>query len=162
MPQLEQPASLQRNRSGVFAGRVLLVEDDAITRFASELVFQELGLRVDTAEDAQSAMANMAKHAGLPWDLILSAEVFRHYKPDPQTYLGVADVFGVTPEQVMLVASHEDDLDAAAACGLQTAYVARPLEHGPGVQIKQGDLSRFTLAVSDFNDLADRLSSAPA
>ncbi len=107
-------------------------------------------------------LANMAKHAGLPWDLILSAEVFRHYKPDPQTYLGVADVFGVTPEQVMLVASHEDDLDAAAACGLQTAYVARPLEHGPGVQIKQGDLSRFTLAVSDFNDLADRLSSAPA
>jgi 2-haloacid dehalogenase len=107
-------------------------------------------------------LANMAKHAGLPWDLILSAEVFRHYKPDPQTYLGVADVFDVPPEQVMLVASHEDDLDAAAACGLQTAHVARPLEHGPDVQIKPGDLSRFTLAVSDFNDLADRLSSAPA
>ena len=68
LPQLEQPASLQRNRSGVFAGRVLLVEDDAITRFASELVFQELGLRVDTAEDAQSAMANMAKH---DYDLLL-------------------------------------------------------------------------------------------
>eukprot|EP00900_Chrysochromulina_parva_P007493 jgi/Chrpa1/16745/Chrysochromulina_OHIO_Genome00009434-RA len=68
LPQLEQPASLQRNRSGVFAGRVLLVEDDAITRFASELVFQELGLRVDTAEDAHSAMANLAKH---DYDLLL-------------------------------------------------------------------------------------------
>jgi 2-haloacid dehalogenase len=100
----------------------------------------------------------MAKHAGLPWDLILSAEVFRHYKPDPQTYLGVAEVFDVVPAQVMLVASHEDDLDAAAACGLQTAYVSRPLEHGTGVTIRQGDLSRFTLAAQDFHDLADRLT----
>ncbi len=105
-------------------------------------------------------LANMAKHAGLPWDLILSAEVFRHYKPDPQTYLGVAEVFDVAPEQVMLVACHEDDLDAAAACGLQTAYVSRPLEHGPGVQIPHGDLSRFTVSARDFNDLADRLSLA--
>ena len=103
-------------------------------------------------------LANMAKHSGLPWDLILSAEVFRHYKPDPETYLGVADVFDVAPAQVMLVASHEDDLDAAAACGLQTAYVSRPLEHGPGVNIQHGDLSRFTVAAQDFNDLADRLT----
>jgi len=103
-------------------------------------------------------LANMAKNAGLPWDLILSAEVFRHYKPDPQTYLGVAEVFDVTPAQVMLVASHEDDLDAAAACGLQTAHVSRPWELGPGVTIRHGDLSRFTLAAQDFNDLADRLT----
>jgi len=104
-------------------------------------------------------LANMAKHAGLPWDLILSAEVFRHYKPDPQTYLGVAEVFDVTPAQVMLVASHEDDLDAAADCGLQTAYVSRPMELGPGVRIQHGDLSRFTVAAQDFNDLADRLTN---
>jgi 2-haloacid dehalogenase len=90
--------------------------------------------------------------------LILSAEVFRHYKPDPQTYLGVADVFDVAPAQVMLVASHEDDLDAAAACGLQTAYVSRPMELGPGVRIEHGDLSRFTVSAQDFNDLADRLT----
>ena len=105
-----------------------------------------------------SLLAHMAKHAGLPWDLILSAEVFRHYKPDPQTYLGVAEVFDVTPAQVMLVASHEDDLDAAASCGLQTAYVSRPMELGPGVSIRQGDLSRFTVAAKDFHDLADRLA----
>jgi 2-haloacid dehalogenase len=104
-----------------------------------------------------SLLTHMAKHAGLPWDLILSAEVFRHYKPDPQTYLGVADVFDVAPTQVMLVASHEDDLDAAAACGLQTAHVSRPLELGPGVTMQHGDLSRFTVAAQDFNDLADRL-----
>ncbi len=84
--------------------------------------------------------------------------MFRHYKPDPQTYLGVAEVFDVTPAQVMLVASHEDDLDAAAACGLQTAYVSRPQELGPGVTVGHGDLSRFTVAAQDFNDLADRLT----
>ena len=75
-------------------------------------------------------LANMAKHAALPWDCILSAEVFRAYKPDPATYLGVARVFDVAPQRVMLVAAHQDDLAAARACGLQTAYVERPLEFG--------------------------------
>jgi 2-haloacid dehalogenase len=75
-------------------------------------------------------LTNMAKRAGLPWDCILSAEVFRAYKPDPATYLGVAQVFDVTPDQVMLCAAHHDDLAAARACGLQTAYIERPLEFG--------------------------------
>ena len=72
----------------------------------------------------------MAKRAGLPWDCILSAEVFRAYKPDPATYLGVAKVFDLQPEQVMLVAAHHDDLDGARACGLRSAYIERPLEFG--------------------------------
>jgi 2-haloacid dehalogenase len=75
-------------------------------------------------------LADMAKRAGLPWDCILSAEVFRAYKPDPATYLGVARVFDVAPQQVMLVAAHHDDLAAARACGLGTAYIERPLEFG--------------------------------
>jgi len=75
-------------------------------------------------------LTNMAKRAGLPWDCILSAEVFRAYKPDPATYLGVARVFDVAPQQVMLVATHHDDLAAARQCGLRTAYIERPLEHG--------------------------------
>lgn len=99
-------------------------------------------------------LANMAKHAGLPWDLILSAEVFRHYKPDPETYLGVAEIFALAPDEVMLVAAHEDDLDAARACGLQTAFIARPAEYGPDVHMPVGDLSRFTFAARDLNDLA--------
>ncbi len=103
-------------------------------------------------------LANMARHAGLPWDLILSAEVFSHYKPDPETYLGVADVFAVLPGDVMMVATHEDDLDAAQACGLQTAYVARPTEYGPGVIKPVGDLSRFTLHATDLLDLAQQLA----
>jgi 2-haloacid dehalogenase len=77
-------------------------------------------------------LTNMAKRAGLPWDCILSAEVFRAYKPDPATYLGVARTFDLAPEQVMLVAAHQDDLDAARECGLRTAYIERPLEFGAG------------------------------
>ncbi|MGV3571863.1 MAG: haloacid dehalogenase type II [Ramlibacter sp.] len=77
-------------------------------------------------------LTRMAKRAGLPWDCVLSAEVFRAYKPDPATYLGVARVFDLRPEQVMLVAAHHDDLAGARACGLRTAYIERPLEHGAG------------------------------
>jgi len=77
-------------------------------------------------------LSNMAKRAGLPWDCILSAEVFRAYKPDPATYLGVARVFDLPPAEVMLVAAHQDDLAAARACGLQTAYIERPTEFGAG------------------------------
>jgi len=75
-------------------------------------------------------LTRMAKRAGLPWDCVLSAEVFRAYKPDPATYLGVARVFDVPPARVMLVAAHHDDLAGARKCGLRTAYVERPLEFG--------------------------------
>ena len=77
-------------------------------------------------------LTHMAKHGGLPWDCILSAEVFKAYKPDPATYLGVARVFDLAPAQVMLVAAHQDDLAAARTCGLQTAHIERPLEMGAG------------------------------
>ena len=75
-------------------------------------------------------LADMARRAGLPWDCILSAEVFRAYKPDPATYLGVTRVFDLPPPQVMLVAAHHDDLAGARACGLRTAYIERPHEFG--------------------------------
>ena len=75
-------------------------------------------------------LANLAKNAALPWDLILSAEVFRHYKPDPETYLGVAEIFDLQPLEVMLAAAHKDDLLAAHHCGLQTAFIERPFEYG--------------------------------
>jgi 2-haloacid dehalogenase len=75
-------------------------------------------------------LTEMAKNAGLPWDCVLSAEVFKAYKPDPRTYLGVAAVFDVSPGQVMLAAAHHDDLAAARACGLRTGYIERPSEFG--------------------------------
>ena len=104
-------------------------------------------------------LANMAKNAGLPWDLILSAEVFRHYKPDPETYLGVADIFNVSPEQVMLVAAHKDDLQSAKSYGLQTAFIERPLEFGPNLIRQDLHPEEFTdYYAKDLNDLATQLN----
>ena len=99
----------------------------------------------------------MAKAAQLPWDLILSAEVFRHYKPDPETYLGVADIFDVPPSAVMLVAAHTDDLRAAASHGLKTAYVHRPLEYGAIQGNPMPDTSGFDYSANSFTELAKQL-----
>lgn len=99
----------------------------------------------------------MAKHAGLPWDCILSAEVFRAYKPDPAAYLGVADVFEVAPAQVMLAAAHHDDLAAARACGLRTAYIERPLEFGAGRPKDVSPQAGNDLHARDLRDLAQQL-----
>ena len=100
---------------------------------------------------------NMAKNAGLPWDLILSAEIFHHYKPDPEVYLGAAAILGLQPHEVMMVAAHKDDLRAAARQGLRTALVLRPNEYGKG---RHPDLSpepAFDINASDFGDLASQL-----
>ncbi|MBW0170430.1 MAG: haloacid dehalogenase type II [Hydrogenophaga sp.] len=102
-------------------------------------------------------LTNMAKRAGLPWDCVLSAEVFRAYKPDPRTYLGVAEVFRVAPSQVMLVAAHQDDLAAARACGLATAYVERPLEFGAARPKDVSPHAANTWHARDFLHLADQL-----
>jgi len=106
-------------------------------------------------------LANMAKNADLPWDLILSAEVFRHYKPDPETYLGVANTFDIPPDEVMLVAAHKDDLVAAHACGLQTAFIERPLEFGKNHTRNDLHLEQFTnYHAKDFLDLARQLGAS--
>lgn len=72
----------------------------------------------------------LAKRAGIPWDVILSAETFGAYKPDPRAYLGVPRTLGVRPDEVLMVAAHHEDLDAAQDAGLQTAYIERPKEYG--------------------------------
>lgn len=102
-------------------------------------------------------LTNLAKHAGLPWDLILSAELFRHYKPDRQVYLGAARLLGLRPQQVMLVAAHNYDLTAARACGLKTAFVPRITEYGPHQTEDFKAESDWDLVASDLNDLADQL-----
>jgi 2-haloacid dehalogenase len=102
-------------------------------------------------------LVNMAKRAGLPWDLILSAEVFQHYKPDPETYLGSARLLGLAPHEVMLVAAHNSDLRAAQACGLATCFVPRPTEYGPHQSKDVRAEGDWTLVVDDLCDLARRL-----
>ena len=104
-----------------------------------------------------SLLTNMAKHAGLPWDCILSAENIRHYKPDPEVYLLVPRLFDLKPEQVMMVAAHEHDLQAAQKHGLRTAFVHRPFERGPGKTVTSPLSDRFDIFSKDFLDLADQL-----
>jgi 2-haloacid dehalogenase len=102
-------------------------------------------------------LTRMAKRAGLPWDCVLSAEVFRAYKPDPRTYLGVAGVFDVPPARVMLVAAHHDDLAGARSCGLRTAYVERPFEFGRDQPKDVSPQSGNDLHGRDLLDLAAQL-----
>jgi 2-haloacid dehalogenase len=102
-------------------------------------------------------LTNMAKFAGLPWDLVLSAEIFAHYKPDREVYLGATRLLGLKPEQVMMVAAHNNDLAAANALGLKTAFVARPTEYGP---LQRHDFEAegdWDIVAADFNEIADRL-----
>ncbi len=80
-----------------------------------------------------SLMVDLARHNGLPWDAILGAELARDYKPKPVVYRSAAAAFDCRPAEVLMVAAHSSDLAAAAACGLRTAHIARPDEHGPGV-----------------------------
>jgi 2-haloacid dehalogenase len=102
-----------------------------------------------------SLLVEMGKNAGLPWDTVLSAELFHHYKPDREVYLGAADLLGCRPEQVMMVAAHPDDLKAAASCGLRTGFVPRPLEYGTGKEPAAGE--GFDVTAHDFLDLAAKL-----
>jgi len=102
-------------------------------------------------------LTRLSKRANMPWDCVLSAEVFRAYKPDPRTYLGVAQTFDVRPEQLMLVATHHDDLEAARACGLQTAYIERPLEFGARNPKDVSPRAVNGFHARDLHDLAQQL-----
>jgi 2-haloacid dehalogenase len=102
-------------------------------------------------------LTGMAKFAGLPWDLILSAELFEHYKPDPETYLGAARLLGLPPAQVMMVAAHNHDLKAAQKLGLKTAFVARPTEYGPLQKYDFKATGEWDIVATDFGELAKRM-----
>jgi 2-haloacid dehalogenase len=102
-------------------------------------------------------LTNMAKNAGLPWDCIISAELFHHYKPDLEAYRGAAALLGLKPREVMLVAAHKDDLFAAKKAGLGTAFVRRPKEFGPAVKNDLSAEPRFSYNADDFLDLAAQL-----
>ncbi len=102
-------------------------------------------------------LTNMAKFAKLPWDCIISAELAKHYKPDPESYLTAASLLGLAPDEVMMVAAHKGDLDAAARTGLRTAFVTRPLEFNPKLKKDLKFEKRFDVNAKDFEDLASKL-----
>ncbi len=106
-----------------------------------------------------SLLTNMAKRARLPWDCIVSAELFHHYKPDPETYRGTAALLDIAPHELMLVACHPDDLRAARASGCRTGYVVRPLEMGAGKPLPAIENGEFDIVANDFVELADLLAA---
>lgn len=104
-------------------------------------------------------LVNMAKHAGLPWDCVLSAETFQKYKPDPAVYQGAAQLLGFERDRVLMVAAHPSDLGAAAGAGLRTAYIPRPLEWGEGGYREPVGDRQFDIVAADFGELAARLGA---
>ena len=103
-------------------------------------------------------LTEMAKAGGLPWDFVISAELFRAYKPSSVVSAGAARLLERRPEEIMLVAAHPGDLDAARATGMQTAYVPRPLEWGSPSQPSVAT-DRFDIVAQDFIDLAAQLGA---
>ncbi|MBY0612966.1 MAG: haloacid dehalogenase type II [Beijerinckiaceae bacterium] len=106
-----------------------------------------------------SLMVDLARHNGLPWDAILGAEIARDYKPKPEVYLAGCAALDLEPPQCLMVACHSSDLAAAAACGLRTAHIARPDEHGPG-KGETGPSVPVDFAALDLLHLSQLLSRA--
>jgi len=99
----------------------------------------------------------MAKRAAIPWDAILGAEVAGAYKPQPEAYLRTADILGIRPAELCLVAAHNGDLRAARKAGLATAFVLRRTEHGPAQATDLGAEEPWDAVAEDFQDLAHKL-----
>lgn len=104
-----------------------------------------------------SLMLNLARHGGLPWDVITGAEVAMSYKPMPQTYLRSAAAVGRRPDQVAMVAAHNDDLRAARAAGLRTVFITRPHEHGPHQTTDLGATEQWDVVADSLTEAADAL-----
>jgi 2-haloacid dehalogenase len=104
-------------------------------------------------------LVNMAKHARLPWDGILSAELIKRYKPDLEVYQMSCDLLGLLPEQVMMVAAHKGDLRASQKIGMRTAFVQRPLEFGKGRTVDIAADPSFDITAADFEDLSAKLGA---
>jgi 2-haloacid dehalogenase len=104
-------------------------------------------------------MTDMAKNGGIPWDCILGAEVARHYKPDPESYLTAVELLGMRPEQVVMTAAHQPDLLSAQKTGVKTAFVPRPMEHGPDRTPDPTPDPSFNVVASSFVDLAAKVGA---
>ncbi len=106
-----------------------------------------------------SLLLDMARNAGLPWDMIFGSDLFGHFKPDPETYLGVGKLLDLAPAQVMMCAAHNSDLRAAQALGLQTGFFPRPGEYGPH-QVRDAEADGdWTVIAKDIEDLAAQLGA---
>ena len=103
-------------------------------------------------------IVDMARRAGLPWDLVLGAEIVGHYKPDAEVYDAAPRLLALAPAEVLMVAAHVDDLAAARGRGLRTAYVYRPDEFG-GTRMPPARDPDADLSVCSLIELAQRLGA---
>ena len=103
-------------------------------------------------------MTRLAKYAGLSWDCILGADIAQNYKPEPAVYLASCRALDLPPDQVMMVAAHNGDLEAAKAVGLKTGFIPRPSEHGAGQTTDLSPTGNWDIVAEDFNDLARKLT----
>lgn len=102
-------------------------------------------------------LVSMAKRAGIPWDVIMSSDAIRAYKPMPEAYLNACTQMGLTPDQVMMCAAHNDDLEAAASHGMRTAYIDRPTEYGPDQVKDMGATADWDIVTDHVGGIADAL-----
>ncbi len=165
----------RRNLDVVLAARALEGIDES-TRRELTLAWHRLDAWPDVAEGLAalrtrfllapcsngniSLMVDLARRNGLVWDAILGAEVARDYKPKPEVYLSAAAAFDLAPGEVMMVAAHSSDLQAAAACGLATCFVARPDEYGVGLGEAEPE-GPVDISVAHLHELAQRLGCTP-
>lgn len=119
-----------------------------------------LGLVAPCSNGSIALMARLARFAGLRWDAIAGAEVARDYKPKPAVYLASCAALGLSPERVTMVAAHNDDLLAARAAGLRTAFIPRPREHGPGQTTDLQSTEAWDATADDLDALARALAAA--
>jgi 2-haloacid dehalogenase len=106
-----------------------------------------------------SLLTDLAKHDGLPWDLILSAELAKHYKPDRESYLTAVELLSLKAEEVMMVAAHVTDLNAARGFGLQTGFIYRPHEFAQVDQADRATPGQFDVVAEDTNDMASKMGA---
>jgi 2-haloacid dehalogenase len=106
-----------------------------------------------------SLLTNMAKFGGLPWDMVFGSDLFGHFKPDPETYLGVGKLLDLPPGRVMMAAAHNGDLAAAQKQGLMTAFFPRPTEYGPLQSRDYKAEGNWDYVARDIEDLASQLGA---
>ncbi len=106
-----------------------------------------------------SLLLDMARNAGLAWDVIIGSDMTGTYKPLPQAYLRTTEFLDLEPGEVMLAAAHNDDLRAAREAGLATAFIARPTEHGPGQTADLAPQGDWDLVASSITELAELLGA---
>jgi 2-haloacid dehalogenase len=106
-----------------------------------------------------SLMVRLARYAELPWSFVLGSDLFRHYKPDPETYLGAAALLDIRPDQLMLAAAHNGDLTAARKLGLHTGFFPRPMEHRAGQTTDLAATEDWDVVAHDIEDLAAKLGA---